>query len=156
MSSKTLIMFSGDLDRAMAGLIIANGAAAMGDEVTMFFTFWGLNVLRKAQRIKVRKSLMEKMFGWMMPRGAERLSLSKMNMGGLGTAVMKGIMRRKKVSSLPELISSAQDMGVRLVACTMSMDVMGIKPEELIDGVEFAGVATYLGEADRSNVNLFI
>ncbi|HYE82719.1 MAG TPA: DsrE/DsrF/DrsH-like family protein [Clostridia bacterium] len=156
MSSKTMIMFSGDLDKAMAGLIIANGAAAMGDDVTMFFTFWGLNVLRRAQKIKVRKSFMEKMFGWMMPRGAEKLGLSKMNMGGMGTAMMKGIMRKKKVSSLPELISSAQDMGVKFIACTMSMDVMGIKPEEIIDGVEYAGVATYLGEADQANVNLFI
>ncbi len=156
MSSKTMIMFSGDLDKAMAGLIIANGAAAMGDEVTMFFTFWGLNVLRRAQKIKVRKSFMEGMFGWMMPRGAEKLSLSKMNMGGMGTAMMKDIMRKKRVSSLPELISSAQDMGVKFIACTMSMDVMGIKPEEIIDGVEYAGVATYLGEADQANVNLFI
>ncbi|HOS69733.1 MAG TPA: DsrE/DsrF/DrsH-like family protein [Bacillota bacterium] len=156
MSRKTMIMFSGDLDKAMAGLIIANGAAAMGDEVTMFFTFWGLNILRKAQKIKVRKSFMEKMFGFMMPRGADKLGLSKMNMGGMGTLMMKGIMRKKRVSSLPELIESAQDLGVKFIACTMSMDVMGIKPEELIDGVEYAGVATYLGEADEANVNLFI
>lgn len=156
MSSKTMIMFSGDLDKAMAGLIIANGAAAMGDEVTMFFTFWGLNILRKAQKIKVRKSFMEKMFGWMMPRGPEKLGLSKMNFGGMGSVMMKDIMRKKKVNSLPELIRSAQDMGVKFIACTMSMDVMGIKPEEVIDGVEFAGVATYLGEADEANVNLFI
>ncbi|MBP7072062.1 MAG: DsrE/DsrF/DrsH-like family protein [Clostridia bacterium] len=156
MSRKTMIMFSGDLDKAMAGLIIANGAAAMGDEVTMFFTFWGLNILRKAQKIKVRKSFMEKMFGFMMPRGADKLGLSKMNMGGMGTLMMKGIMRKKRVNSLPELIKSAQDLGVKFIACTMSMDVMGIKQEELIDGVELAGVATYLGEADEANVNLFI
>ena len=156
MSRKTMIMFSGDLDKAMAGLIIANGAAAMGDEVTMFFTFCGLNILRKAQKIKVRKSFMEKMFGFMMPRGADKLGLSKMNMGGMGTLMMKGIMRKKRVNSLPELIKSAQDLGVKFIACTMSMDVMGIKQEELIDGVELAGVATYLGEADEANVNLFI
>lgn len=156
MSSKTIIMFSGDLDKAMAGLIIANGAAAMGDDVTIFFTFWGLNILRKAQKIEVRKSFMEKMFGWMMPRGADKLGLSKMNFGGLGTAMMKSIMRKKKVNSLPELIRNAQDMGVKFIACTMSMDVMGIRKEELIDGIEYAGVATYLGEADGSNVNLFI
>lgn len=156
MSSKTMIMFSGDLDKAMAGLIIANGAAAMGDEVTMFFTFWGLNILRRAKKISVKKSFMEAMFGWMMPRGAEKLSLSKMNMGGMGTAMMKDIMKKKRVSSLPDLIRSAQDMGVKFIACTMSMDVMGIKPEEIIDGVEYAGVATYLGEADGANVNLFI
>lgn len=156
MSSKTMIMFSGDLDKAMAGLIIANGAAAMGDEVTMFYTFWGLNILRRAQKIKVRKSFMEKMFGWMMPRGAEKLGLSKMNFGGMGTVMMKDIMRKKKVNSLPDLIKSAQDMGVKFIACTMSMDIMGIKQEEIIDGVEYAGVATYLGEADGANVNLFI
>lgn len=156
MSSKTMIMFSGDLDKAMAGLIIANGAAAMGDDVTIFFTFWGLNILRKAQKINIRKSFVEKMFGWMMPRGPEKLGISKMNFGGIGTAMMKDVMRKKKVSSLPVLIRSAQEIGVKFIACTMSMDVMGIKPEELIDGVELAGVATYLGEADEANVNLFI
>lgn len=153
---KTIIVFSGDLDKAMASFIIANGAAAMGNEVTMFFTFWGLNVLRKAQRIKVRKSFIERLFGWMMPRGAAKLGLSKMNFAGMGAAMMRGIMRKKNVSALPELIESAQAMGVRMIACTMSMDVMGIKEEELIDGIEFAGVATYLGEADQANVNLFI
>ncbi|MDD3706252.1 MAG: DsrE/DsrF/DrsH-like family protein, partial [Clostridiaceae bacterium] len=131
MSRKTMIMFSGDLDKAMAGLIIANGAAAMGDEVTIFFTFWGLNILRKAQKIKVRKSFMEKMFGIMMPRGADKLGLSKMNMGGMGTTMMKDIMKKKRVSSLPELIESAQDLGVKFIACTMSMDIMGIKQEEI-------------------------
>ncbi|HOE56184.1 MAG TPA: DsrE/DsrF/DrsH-like family protein [Bacillota bacterium] len=156
MSRKTIIMFSGDLDKAMAGLIIANGAAAMGDEVTIFFTFWGLNLLRKAQKVNVRKTFMEKMFGFMMPRGADKLGLSKMNFGGMGKAMMKDIMRKKNVNSLPQLISTAQDMGVKFIACTMSMDVMGIKPEEIIDGVEYAGVATYLGEADEANVNLFI
>jgi peroxiredoxin family protein len=156
MSSKTIIMFSGDLDKAMASLIIANGAAAMGDDVTMFFTFWGLNVLRKAKKIKVKKEFMENMFGFMMPRGAEKLSLSKMNFGGAGTAMMKSIMKKKNVNSLPELLDSAQAMGVKMIACTMSMDVMGIKIEELIDGIELAGVATYLGEADNANVNLFI
>ncbi len=156
MSSKTIIMFSGDLDKAMASLIIANGAAAMGDDVTIFFTFWGLNVLRKAQKIKVKKDFMEKMFGAMMPRGAGKLGLSKMNFGGAGTSMMKSIMKKKNVNSLPELLESAQAMGVKMIACTMSMDVMGIKQEELIEGVELAGVATYLGEADNANVNLFI
>lgn len=153
---KTMIVFSGDLDKVMASFIIANGAAAMGNEVTMFFTFWGLNALRKAKKIKVKKDFMEKMFGWMMPRGAEKLGLSKMNFGGMGAKMMKGIMKKKNVNSLPELIEMAQMMDVKMVACTMSMDVMGIKEEELIDGVEFAGVATYLGEADDANVNLFI
>lgn len=156
MSSKTIIMFSGDLDKAMASLIIANGAVAMGDDVTMFYTFWGLNVLRKAQKIKVKKEFMEKMFGFMMPKGADKLVLSKMNFGGAGTAMMKFIMKKKNVNSLPQLLESAQAMGVKMIACTMSMDIMGIKKEELIDGIELAGVATYLGEADNGNVNLFI
>lgn len=153
---KTIIVFSGELDKAMASLIIANGAAAMGSEVTMFYTFWGLNVLRKAQKIKVRKDFMESMFGWMMPRGAEKLGLSKMNFGGMGAVMMKSIMKKKNVNTLPELIESAQMMGVKMIACTMSMDVMGLKEEELIDGIEYAGVATYLGESDEANVNLFI
>lgn len=156
MSSKTIIMFSGELDKAMAGLIIANGAAAMGDDVTIFFTFWGLNVLRKAQKIKVKKQFMEKMFGFMMPRGAEKLGLSKLNFGGAGAVMMKSIMKKKNVNTLAQLLDNAQAMGVKMIACTMSMDVMGIKEEELIDGIEFAGVATYLGEADNANVNLFI
>lgn len=155
-NKKTIIMFSGDLDKAMAGFIIANGAAAMGDDVTMFFTFWGLNTLRRPEKIRVKKGLLESLFGWMMPRGADRLGLSKMNFGGMGVVMMKKIMKDKKVNSLPELISSAQALGVKMVACTMSMDVMGIKEEELIDGLEYAGVATYLGEADEAGVNLFI
>ncbi|OGO78995.1 MAG: hypothetical protein A2Y23_14710, partial [Clostridiales bacterium GWB2_37_7] len=126
------------------------------DDVTMFFTFWGLNVLRRAQKIKVKKEFMENMFGFMMPRGAERLALSKMNFGGAGTAMMKSIMKKKNVNSLPQLLDNAQAMGVKMIACTMSMDVMGIKKEELLEGIEYAGVATYLGEADNSNVNLFI
>ncbi|QNB48461.1 hypothetical protein BR63_15185 [Thermanaerosceptrum fracticalcis] len=149
-------MFSGDLDKAMAGFIIANGAAAMGDDVTMFFTFWGINILRKSEYVPVKKGFLEKMFGWMMPRGADKLGLSKMNFGGMGSVMMKKIMKDKQVSSLPELISTAQSLGVKLVVCTMSMDVMGIKEEELIPGLEFAGVATYLGEADQAGVNLFI
>lgn len=156
MSKKTMIVFSGDLDKAMAAFIIANGAASMGDEVTMFFTFWGLNILRKAQKVRVQKSMIEKMFGWMMPRGPEKLKLSKMNMGGIGSSMMRSIMKQKNVYSLNELMESAQAMGVQLIACTMSMDIMGIKKEELIDGIEYAGVATYLANADEGNVNLFI
>ena len=156
MSKKTIILFSDDLDKALAGMIIANGAAAMGDDVTIFYTFWGLNILKKAQKMKVKKDFMEKMFGFMMPRGPEKLGLSKMNFGGMGTEMMKSIMQKKKVSSLPDLISSAQDLGVKMIVCTMSMDIMGVKKEELIDGLEYAGVASYLGEADEANVNLFI
>lgn len=153
---KTIIVFSADLDRVLASFIIANGAAAMGRPVTMFFTFWGLNVLRKANKQKVKKSFMESMFGAMMPRGTSKLKLSKMNMGGMGTAMMKKIMGDKNVDSLETLIRKALNSGVKLVACTMSMDIMGIKKEELIDGVELGGVGAYLGEAEESNVNLFI
>ncbi len=153
---KTIIVFSGDLDKVLASFIIANGAAAMGRPVTMFFTFWGLNVLRKPEKQKVQKSLMENMFGTMMPRGAGKLKLSNMNMGGMGTAMMKKIMQDKNVDSLEELIKKAMKSGVKIVACTMSMDVMGIKEEELIEGVELGGVGAYLGDAEESNVNLFI
>lgn len=153
---KTIIVFDGDLDKVLASFIIANGAAAMGRPVTMFFTFWGLNVLRKPRKVRVKKPFVEKMFGFMMPRGTTKLKLSKMNMLGMGTKMMKKVMKSKNVSSLEELIEQALANGVKLVACTMSMDVMGITPEELIDGVELAGVASYLGDAEQSNVNLFV
>jgi NADPH-dependent 2,4-dienoyl-CoA reductase/sulfur reductase-like enzyme/peroxiredoxin family protein/rhodanese-related sulfurtransferase/TusA-related sulfurtransferase len=153
---KTVVVFSGDFDKAMAAFIIANGAAAMGSKVTMFFTFWGLNVLRRAAKVPVRKTIVERMFGWMMPRGAERLALSRMHMGGMGLAMIKGIMRKKGVPALSDLIASAQVAGVRLVACSMSMDLMGIRREELIDAVEEGGVAMYLDSAEAGAVNLFI
>ncbi len=153
---KTIVVFSGDFDKAMAAFIIANGAAAMGSDVTMFFTFWGLNALRRPNSVSVGKNLVERMFGWMMPRGADRLGLSRMNMGGMGLAMIKGIMRKKHVDALPELMAKAQAAGVRLVACAMSMDLMGIRREELIDGVEEGGVAMYLQNAEAGNVNLFI
>ena len=154
---KTLVVFSGDLDKALAAFIIANGAVAMGSEVTMFFTFWGLNILRRAEKVSVSKNLIERMFGWMMPRGAAKLKLSNMHMAGMGAAMIKGIMRKKNVQSLPELIEAARKAGVRLVACSMSMDLMGIKREELIEGVEEAGVALYLDSAEageRESVHL--
>ncbi|MDO4803331.1 MAG: FAD-dependent oxidoreductase [Lachnospiraceae bacterium] len=153
---KTMVVFDGDFDKALTSFIIANGAAAMGRPVTMFFTFWGLNILRKNRKVKVSKSAVEKLFGMMMPRGTAKLALSKLNMGGLGTKMMKMIMKQKNVLSLDELIQSALDNGVKIVACTMSMDVMGIKKEELIDGIEYAGVASYLGDAEMADVNLFI
>ncbi|MGI5978098.1 MAG: FAD-dependent oxidoreductase [Oscillospiraceae bacterium] len=153
---KTIIVFSGDLDRVLASFIIANGAAAMGRPVTMFFTFWGLTALRKPEKQAVQKSFMEGMFDKMLPRGTKELKLSKMNMGGMGTTMMKKIMDEKNVDSLEVMIEKAKAAGVKLVACTMSMDIMGIKPEELIDGVELGGVGAYLGDAEESNVNLFI
>lgn len=153
---KTIIVFSGDLDKVLASFIIANGAASMGRPVTMFFTFWGLNALRKSESTSVKKPMIDKMFGTMMPRGSKKLKLSKMHMGGMGTAMMRRVMKNKNVDSLETLMQVAMSKGIRLVACTMSMDVMGITKEELIDGVEFAGVASYLGDAEESNVNLFI
>lgn len=153
---KTIIVFSGDLDKVLASFIIANGAAAMGRPVTMFFTFWGLNALRKSDGPSVKKPFMEKMFGAMMPKGSRKLKLSKMNMAGMGTAMMKKVMKDKNVDSLESLMQHARKSGIRLVACTMSMDIMGITKEELIDGVELAGVASYLGDAEESNVNLFV
>jgi NADPH-dependent 2,4-dienoyl-CoA reductase/sulfur reductase-like enzyme/peroxiredoxin family protein/TusA-related sulfurtransferase/rhodanese-related sulfurtransferase len=153
---KTIIVFSGNLDKVLASFIIANGAAAMGRPVTMFFTFWGLTALRRPEKVKVKKSFMEKMFGAMLPRGTRKLKLSRMNMAGMGTGMMKMIMKQKNVDTLESLIQKAMAAGVHLVACTMSMDVMGIHPEELIDGVELGGVGAYLGDAEESNVNLFI
>lgn len=153
---KTLIVFSGDLDKVLASFIIANGAASMGRPVTMFFTFWGLNALRKSSKVSVKKPFIDKMFGMMMPRGTGKLKLSKMHMAGMGTQMMKKVMKDKSVDSVEELMKHAMKNGVKLIACTMSMDVMGITKEELIDGIEFAGVASYLGDAEESNVNLFI
>nr|MCR5102152.1 DsrE/DsrF/DrsH-like family protein [Butyrivibrio sp.] len=146
----------GDMDKVLASFVIANGALAMGRNVTMFFTFWGLTALRKEQKITVPKSFIEKMFGAMLPRGSKKLKLSKMNMAGMGTKMMRGIMKDKNIDSLEDMMKKAMDNGVKIIACSMSMDVMGIKKEELIDGVEIGGVGTYLGDAENSNVNLFI
>lgn len=153
---KTIIVFSGDMDKVLASFVIANGAAAMGRPVTMFFTFWGLNVLRKTEKQNIKKPFIDSMFGKMMPQGVSKLKLSKMNMGGMGTAMMRKVMKDKNIDSLEDLIKKAMNNGVKMIACTMSMDVMGITKDEIIDGVEFAGVGTYLGDAEESNVNLFI
>ena len=153
--AQTIVVFSNDLDKALAAFIIANGAKASGHDVTLFFTFWGLNILRK-ENVTVKKSLIDKMFGFMMPKGADKLTLSKMNMGGVGSMMMKWVMKNKNISTLNELINQAQANGVKFIACQMSMDVMGIKKEELIDGVEIGGVAKYIAESSNSNSNLFI
>ncbi|MFA6584575.1 MAG: FAD-dependent oxidoreductase [Elusimicrobiaceae bacterium] len=153
---RTIVVFSNDLDKALASFIIANGAAALGAEVTMFFTFWGLNILRKDQYVPVKKGFMDRMFGLMMPRGTNHLKLSKMNFGGLGTLMMKSVMKRKNVETLSAMLEEARKQGVKMIACTMAMDIMGIREEELIDGVEKAGVATYLAQARDANTNLFI
>jgi len=155
-NNKNFIVFSGDLDKAIASFIMANAAAAMGRHVEMFFTFWGLNILRKSEKTAVKKTLIEKMFGMMMPRGSLKLSLSKMNMGGMGGKMIRGIMKKKNVSSLEELVRLAQESGVKLLACSMSMDVMGIKKEELINGIEIAGAARMLANAEESDMSLFI
>ncbi|MBS5983770.1 CoA-disulfide reductase [Clostridium butyricum] len=152
----TLVVFSGDFDKAIASFIIATGAASMGKEVTMFFTFWGLNILKKKGKGKVNKDTMEKMFDVMLPSHAGKLPLSQMNMMGMGPAMIKQIMKKHNVDDLETLIANAINMGVRVVACAMSMELMGIKKEEFIDGVEIGGVASYLGAADDSGLNLFI
>lgn len=155
-TNATIVVFSGELDKVLASMIIAQGAAAQGKDVTVFFTFWGLNALRRHNRVKTKKTLIERMFGFMMPRGANRLPLSSMNMGGMGSRMIKGIMRKKNVDSLPQMLLKAQQLGVKLIACTMSMDLMGIKPEELIEGVDFAGVATYISKNENVGTTLFI
>lgn len=152
----TLIVFSDDLDRALASFIIANGAASIGTKVTIFFTFWGLNILKKQESPAEKKDLLASMFGAMMPKGPDRLTLSKMHFAGLGTEMMKFVMKNKNVESLDVLMQRAIDQGVRLVACTMTMEIMGIKRSELIDGIHEGGVASYLESAGRANVNLFI
>lgn len=154
-NGQTIVVFSNDLDKALAALIIANGAKAAGKDVTLFFTFWGLNILRKPQS-RVKKGIIDKMFGLMMPKGTEKLTLSKMNMLGAGSLMMKWVMKQKNVSTLNELLTQAREAGIKFIACNMSMDVMGIKPEELIDGVEIGGVAKYIEESSYSNSNLFI
>lgn len=152
----TMVVFSGDLDKAIASFIIATGAASMGKEVTMFFTFWGLNVLKRKEKVKVQKDTMEKMFDMMLPSNTNKLPLSKMNMGGMGPKMINEIMKKHNVDDIDTLINNAINMGVKLVACSMSMDLMGIKKEELIDGVDLGGVAAYLGAAEDSGLNLFI
>jgi peroxiredoxin family protein/TusA-related sulfurtransferase len=152
----TLIVFSNDLDKALASLVLANGAAATGKEVTMFYTFWGLSVLRKHRAPAVKKDLMGRMFGMMLPHGMKKLALSSMNFGGMGASMMKSRMKSKNVDQLESMFAQARMAGVRMVACQMSMDIMGITKEELLDGVEIGGVATYMEAASSSNVNLFI
>jgi peroxiredoxin family protein len=152
----TIVLFSGDYDKAMAAFIIANGAAAYDHEVTIFTTFWGLNTFRKEEAVPTNKGLLERMFGWMMPRGANKLGLSRMQMLGMGPKMIKHVIKKHNAMTLPQLIELSQEMGVKLVGCTMTMDLLGIQKEELIDGVELGGVAAYLGEASDGSVNLFI
>ena len=153
---KTFIMFSDDLDKALATFVLANGAAATGTKVTIFFTFWGLNVIKKEHKPRVEKDFFGRMFGMMLPSSSLKLKLSKMNMLGVGSRMMRSLMRRKGIDSLESLRSQAIENGVEFIACQMSMDVMGIKREELLDCVTLGGVATYMERAEQAGVNLFI
>ncbi|WP_353418104.1 DsrE/DsrF/DrsH-like family protein [Staphylococcus delphini] len=152
----TIVLFSGELDKAVAAMIIANGAKAAGRDVTIFFTFWGLNALKKNQSVHVKKKGIAKMFDLMLPKTPVRMPLSKMNMFGLGNIMMRYVMKKKNVDSLPSLIDQGIDQDIKLIACTMSMDVMGIQKEELRDEVGYGGVGTYIGDTEKASHNLFI
>lgn len=153
---KSFILFSDDLDKALATFVLANGAAATGEKVSIFFTFWGLNAIKKERKPAVKKDIFGRMFGMMLPSGSRKLKLSKMNMGGMGPKMMRHIMKRKNIESLETLRDMAIANGVEFIACQMSMDVMGVAKEELLDNVVIGGVATYMNRAEDSNVNLFI
>ena len=153
---KTFILFSDDLDKTLATFVLANGAAATGQKVTVFFTFWGLNAVKKALKPSVKKDVFGKMFGWMMPSDSRKLGLSKLNMCGIGPKMMRYVMKRKGVESLESLRQQAIDNGVEFIACQMSMDVMGVKKEELLDNVTIGGVAAYMERAEASNINMFV
>ena len=152
----TIVVFSGDLDKVLAGFVIATGAAAAGLETSMFFTFWGLSVLKKKGASGGPKNVLEKMFGMMTPASSESLPTSKMNYFGVGAVMLRKMMKDKQIATLEELIGVARDMDVKMIACTMSMDAMGVAKEELVDGLTYGGVATYMGDAVRSRVTLFI
>jgi len=153
----TLVVFSGDLDRAIAAFVIATGAAAAGLETTIFFTFWGLSILKKKNGAAVSKrDLMQKMFAVMTPRSSESLGVSKMNYFGIGATMLRTMMKKQQVASLEELMELARELGVRMIGCTMSMDVMGVDKDELFDGIELGGVAAFMAEAARARVSLFI
>lgn len=154
----SMIVFSGDLDKALAAFIIGTGAVAMGMDVVMFFTFWGTPILRDKKKSAGGKDIMGRMFGTMLPKGVDQVKLSKMNIGGLGTAMMKSIMKKKNVASLEQLVGLAGELGVRIFICEMSMDLMGFKREEMIDypDLTYCGVAKFLEEAQNSKIQLFI
>ena len=154
----SMVVFSGDLDKVLASMVIATGAVAMGMEVVMFFTFWGTPVLRDANKSVGGKDVMGKMFGTMLPKGTSQVKLSKMNMGGMGTMMMKGLMQKKNVASLEEMLALAEELGVRIIICEMSMDLMGFKREEMIsyEHLNFGGVAKFIEEAGSSKIQLFI
>ena len=154
----SMVVFSGDLDKILAALIISTGAAAYDMKVKLFFTFWAISALRDPKKSGKGKNFMEKMFGMMLPRGAGKVKLSNMNMCGMGTAMIKGIMKKHKVASLPEMFKTAGELGVEINICEMSMNLMGFKKEEMIDypGMNVCGVATFLSDAQESKIQLFI
>lgn len=152
----TIVLFSGEYDKAMAAYIIANGAAAYDHEVTIFHTFWGLNALRKDEPISVKKGFLEKVFGKMMPRGADKMGISRMNFAGMGPKMIKYVVKKHNAMTLPQLINLAEEQNIKLVACTMTMDLLGLQEEEFLSNIEYAGVGAYLGDAENGNVNLFI
>jgi peroxiredoxin family protein len=155
-SHLTMVLFSGDFDKSMAAFIIASGALAMGKDVTMFVTFWGLDVIKKPTMKTTGRAFLEKLVLWMRPKGPLRLATSKMNFGGIGPRLFRFMMGKKNVEPLPALIETSQELGIKIVACQMSMDVMGIKKEDLLDGVEIGGVAAFLSDSFRSHTTLFI
>jgi peroxiredoxin family protein len=152
----TIVVFSGDLDKVLAGFVIATGAAAAGLETSMFFTFWGLAALKKKGAAGGPKNIMEKMFALMTPGSTESLGTSKMNYFGMGAVMLRKMMKDKQIASLEELMALAREMDVKMIACTMSMDAMGVSQGELVDGLTYGGVATYMADAVRSRVTLFI
>ena len=155
-NAATIIIFSGDLDKVLAGFVLATGAAAAGLETSMFFTFWGLSALKKKGAAAGPKNIMEKMFGAMTPSSSESLGTSKMNFFGMGSVMLRKMMKDKGIATLEELMGLAREMDVKMIACTMSMDAMGVGKEELLDGLTYGGVATYMADAVRSRVTLFI
>jgi peroxiredoxin family protein len=152
----SMVVFSGDMDKTIASFIIATGAAAMGLEVSMFFTFWGLSAVKKERKIYKGKNLVEKAFTAMLPAGTSNLGLSQMNFFGAGAAIMRKLMKDHEVTSLPEMVEMAQEMGVKMTVCDMSRELLGVKDDELIDGLELGGVASFMGDAAASKVTLFI
>lgn len=152
----TIVVFSGDLDKVLAAFVIATGAAAAGLQTTMFFTFWGLCAIKKPGATAGAKSFKEKMFAAMTPSSSEKLGVSRMNFMGIGARMLRAMMKEKGIASLEELMGVARDLGVKIIACTMSMDAMGVSEKELVEGLEYGGVATYMAEAARSKVTLFV
>jgi peroxiredoxin family protein len=155
-SQLTMVLFSGDFDKVFAAFIIATGALAMGKKVSMFVTFWGLDAIKKPVMKTAGRQLLEKMVLWMRPKGPNKLGTSKMNFGGIGPRLFRYMMGKKNIEPLPSLMEMAREMGIKIIACQMSMDVMGIKKEDLLDGIEFGGVATFLSDSFSSNTTLFI